>query len=155
MLKVSTKARYGLRVLVSISSIQRKEHYAVLSRIAVEQGISEKYLEHIVALLRKNGLVVGKRGSRGGYRIARPENEISLREAFEALEGPVEPVFCVSNPDTCERTSSCVTREVWKKLQKAILNELSTITLKDLVDKCEPLPRKSEKKKDEKFIDIL
>lgn len=136
MLRISTKARYGLRALVSIASKQRQNKMAILSQIAEEQDISDKYLEHIVSLLRSRKILIGKRGAQGGYRLAKPEEEINLLEVLEALEGPIELVGCVTNPETCDKSENCVTREVWKHIQEVIIKELKNVSLKTLVDSC-------------------
>ncbi len=138
MLRISTKTRYGLRALISIASRQRENKISVLSQIAEEQDISDKYLEHIVSLLKARNLLIGKRGSRGGYRLARPEEEINLLEVLEALEGQVELVGCIARPETCDRSENCVTRKVWKRLQEVITDEFKKISLKALVDSCQP-----------------
>lgn len=136
MLRVSTKARYGLRALVSLASRARNGEPVVLSEIAEEQGLSEKYLEHIASMLRAAEIIVGKRGSGGGYYLARPPERITLLEILEALEGPIEPVVCLSNPAICVRSDSCVTRSVWQRIQDAIARELRSMTLRDLIDTC-------------------
>jgi Rrf2 family protein len=136
MLRISTKARYGLRALVSLAQHQDSSNPVVLSEIAEEQGISEKYLEHIASMLRAAGIVTGKRGAGGGYQLAQRPEKITVLEIVEALEGPIEPVVCLSNPRSCSRSESCVTRALWARLQEAIRKELSSITLKDLIETC-------------------
>lgn len=138
MLRISTKTRYGLRALISIASRQRENKMSVLSQIAEEQDISDKYLEHIVFLLRARNLLIGKRGVQGGYRLARPEEDINLLKVLEALEGPVELVGCITRPETCDKSENCITRKVWKRLQEVIIEEFKKVSLKTLVDSCQP-----------------
>lgn len=113
----------------------------LLKDIASRQEISKRYLEHMMTLLRNRGLVVAERGATGGYRLARPPEEIRLDEIFEALEGPIAPVECVRDPSACERTEDCVTRELWCEVADAMRSVLEGRTLADLKDRWNAIQR--------------
>ena len=104
-----------------------------LKDIAREEEISEKYLSHLVIPLKANGLISSSRGAHGGYRLAKSPSHITVKDIVQTLEGDLSPVECVKNPSICRRTSGCVTRDVWEKLDERISDTLSSITLKDLV----------------------
>ncbi|BAT72384.1 BadM/Rrf2 family transcriptional regulator [Thermosulfidibacter takaii ABI70S6] len=132
MIKVSTKGRYGLRAMIEIGKAYGKG-FMLLREIAKRQGISEKYLSHIIPQLRNHGLIKASRGAHGGYTLAKPPEKISLREIIEALEGPIFLVECVGAPDVCDMSSNCETRKLWKRLSESLLKELENITLADLL----------------------
>src|SRR5277367_6938387 len=95
----STKAEYGVRVMVELARRSGGEPIP-LAEIAEHDGLPLAYLEHLVARLRKAGLVDSRRGSRGGYMLARPAGEITMAEVVEALEGSIAPIECISQaPD--------------------------------------------------------
>ena len=95
----STKAEYGIRVMVELARSAGDEPVP-LAEIAAKDGLPLAYLEHLVARLRKAGLVDSRRGSRGGYLLARPAREITMAEVVEALEGSIAPIECISEaPD--------------------------------------------------------
>jgi len=106
-----------------------------LREIAEKEDISPKYLEQVIVPLRTAGLVKSVRGSKGGYTLAKPPSNISLREIFEVLEGPVNLVDCLADPEACQRTSACVTREIWKEVSDVIDKVFSSITLEEMVNR--------------------
>ena len=130
-MKLSTRARYGLRSLVYLAR-RGAATVVQLSDIAAHEAVSEKYLEHLFRQLKAAGLVFAIRGARGGYRIARDPSTIPLLEVIEALEGKLTPVDCVEDPKLCERSSECVTRGVWKEFEEVIRGFFSSRTLADL-----------------------
>jgi len=85
--------------------------------------------------LRSAGLVRSTRGTKGGFRIARPAAEITLSEVVRALEGPISLVDCVEQPEACILSEGCVTREVWVEMATALHERLEAVTLEDLVDR--------------------
>jgi len=103
-----------------------------LSEIARRQALSEKYLEQIMHPLRTKGLVYARKGSRGGYFLARPPAEITVYDIVTTMEGAITPVPCVDNPQMCGRQESCVTRTVWCRLKDSITSELNSYTLLQL-----------------------
>lgn len=134
MLRLSTRSRYGLRALVNIAFKTRLGRTATAVEIAEEENISEKYLEQLLTFLRSQGIISGKRGSKGGYTLKTKEENLTILEIIEVLEGPLEPVFCVTDKDACERADICVTRDLWVAIYEAVRRELSNKTLKELVD---------------------
>lgn len=131
MLRLSTKARYSTRALVELAGRFDSEPLQ-LKEVARKQGISEKYLEQIFSILRAKGYLVSRKGSRGGYSLSRPPQEITLCDIVQAVEGPLEPVACVEHSKVCSRAGSCATRDVWTRLQETIRRELASVTLADL-----------------------
>jgi Rrf2 family cysteine metabolism transcriptional repressor len=133
-IKLSTKGRYGLRAMVDLA-----DHYGegpVLVRsIAERQEISGKYLHALLASLKSAKLVRSVRGSGGGYALARAPEEIHLNEVLEALEGPFSLVDCVLDQAVCDRSCSCATRDVWTELSKTMEDTLSSISLRELLDR--------------------
>jgi len=133
MMKISTKGEYGLRAMVDLAN-----HYGqgpvLLKDIAERQNISKKYLDHLISNLRTAGLVRSIRGAKGGYLLVRHPKEIKLLEIIQALEGSVSPLDCVDNITICQKTRSCVTRELWTRVKKAITDVLDSTTLESLVD---------------------
>ena len=133
-MKLSTRARYGTRALLDLARHQGNEPVQ-LKDIASRQDISLHYLEHIIAPLVGAGIVRSTRGAHGGMQLVRHPREIKLSEVVRLLEGDTTPVECVSNPEGCPRADSCVTREVWSEVKKAMDNTLNSITLQDLVER--------------------
>ncbi len=133
-MKLSTRARYGTRFLVDLAL-----HYGqgpiALKDIARRQEISLQYLQHVITPLVASGMLLTTRGAKGGVFLARRPQEIKLSEVITILEGPLAPVDCVGNPALCSRSRSCVTRDVWCELKRAMEGILESTTLGDLVDR--------------------
>jgi Rrf2 family iron-sulfur cluster assembly transcriptional regulator len=137
---ISTRGRYALRVMVDLAEHQQGERYIPLKDIAKRQGISEKYLESILKLLVRDGLLVGLRGKGGGYRLTRPPESYTVANILRPTEGSLAPVACLeSNAIQCNRTSMCPTLPMWKDLSTRINNFFESITIADLLEG-EPLP---------------
>ena len=131
---VSTKGRYALRVMVELACHSREE-YVPLRTIARQQGISEKYLESILTVLSKAGVIDGLRGKGGGYRLNREAKDYSVGEILRLAEGTLAPVSCLDcTPNKCERAASCRTLPMWEKLNTLISNYLYSVSLADLID---------------------
>src|ERR1700681_2278317 len=136
----STKAEYGVRVMVELAR-RAGEEPVPLAEIAAEDGLPLAYLEHLVARLRRAGLVDSRRGSRGGYLLARPPGEITMAEVVEALEGSIAPIECISQAAdgsiVCARESDpghvCPTKLLWTRVRFAIVHTLQETSLADLV----------------------
>lgn len=134
-MKFSTRARYGMRAMLDLAV--NDEGLVLLKDIAARQGISKRYLEHMMTLLRNGGLVTAERGARGGYRLARPAEAIGLDEIVEALEGRIAPVDCVEDSSICERAEECVVRDLWFQVTEAMRGILREQTLEDLKERWE------------------
>ena len=131
-MKISTKGRYALRVMVDLAQNSNGERIPLMD-IARRQGISEKYLEGIVSSLAKSGLVESVRGKGGGYVLSREPSRYPLLEIIESAEGSVAPVACLEeNAPDCERKQTCRTYPMWKNLYRVIEDYLSGTTLEDL-----------------------
>ncbi len=139
----STKAEYGIRVMVELAR-QAGEQPIPLAEIAERGGLPLAYLEHLVARLRKADLVASRRGSRGGYMLARPAAEITMAEVVEALEGSIAPIECISEAAdgsiVCARESGRAgteppgpTKLLWTKVRFSIVSALRETTLADLL----------------------
>lgn len=133
-MKISTKGRYGLRILLDLATHQA-EGPVIMRDIAARQGITEKYLWQVINLLKAAGLVSSVRGAKGGYVLAKLPAAITLLEIISILEGPVTVVDCVDTAETCDRSSSCVTREVWKRIEDSLKKTMAGITLQELVER--------------------
>jgi len=136
----STKAEYGVRVMVELARRTGGEPVP-LAEIAAKDGLPLAYLEHLVARLRKAGLVDSRRGSRGGYMLSRPAAQISMADVVEALEGSIAPIECISEASdgsiVCSRESSpdrtCPTKLLWTRVRFSIVATLRETTLADLL----------------------
>ena len=131
-MKLSTRGRYGIRVLLDLA-LHQGEGRVPLRDIARRQQISQQYLGHLVAPLVTGGVVLSSRGPGGGVSLARPGEQITLCEVFELLEGPISLVECINNPETCDRSGVCATQDVWGELKRAMDGVLESTTLQDLV----------------------
>jgi Rrf2 family protein len=132
-LKLSTKGRYGVRLMLDIA-LHCEEGPVSLKSISKRQGITEKYLWHLINPLKSAGLIESTRGAKGGYVLAKPLAEISVREIVRSLEGPLTLVDCVEKPGSCSKAQSCVARELWKDVADKISQTLESVTLKDIVE---------------------
>ena len=134
-MKISTKGRYAVRVMLDLALHNSGECIKVKD-IASRQGISDKYLEQIIAVLNKAGYVKSVRGAQGGYRIAKDPKEYTVGMILRLTEGSMAPVACLEeNADECERCDTCETLEVWKELYAAINNVIDNVTLEDLIER--------------------
>ncbi len=133
-MKISTKGRYALRMLLDLS-MHQGENYVALKDIAARQGLSKKYLEQIVPLLNKSNMLRTNRGYQGGYKLARKPSEYTVGEILRITEGSLSPVSCLQHGDVdCPRSENCMTISVWKGLYKTINDYLDSVTLQDMLD---------------------
>ena len=131
---ISTKGRYALRLLVDLAE-HRTDGYIALKDIAERQGVSKKYLEQIVPMLNKSGILRTNRGNKGGYMLAKPANECSVGEVLRATEGSLAPVSCLEyEQNDCPRADGCATLYVWQGLEKAVNDYLNSVTVQDIID---------------------
>ncbi len=133
-MKISTKGRYALRMLVDLAEHQNTG-YVALKDIASRQGISKKYLEQIVPVLNRGKILKTSRGFQGGYMLASTPDKYTLGQILRLTEGSLAPVSCVEeSPVTCERSADCVMLSVWRGLYDVINEYLDGITLQDILD---------------------
>ena len=133
-MKLSTRGQYATRALLDLA-LHRGGEPVLLRDIARRQQIPQQYLEHLITPLIAAGIMTSTRGRRGGVSLARPPEDVRLNEVIQLLEGSVAPVQCVSNPEKCQRSHLCATRDVWEELKQAIDGVLKSITLQDLVER--------------------
>jgi Rrf2 family cysteine metabolism transcriptional repressor len=160
-LRMSTRSRYGVRLMVSLS-MSYGNGITLLRDVSRSEGISEKYLGQIIIPLKSAGMVVSQRGSHGGYSLARPPEEITVKDVVEAIEGRIAVVSCVEDgscdeegdprpaplprpsrrqSEGCPRAVSCVARSVWRKLSEDIERSLSSFTLAELARQAQEISR--------------
>ncbi|MBU0515015.1 MAG: Rrf2 family transcriptional regulator [Proteobacteria bacterium] len=131
-MKISTRGRYGTRAMLDLAN-----HFGQgpisLKDLASRQEISAKYLEQLLIPLRTAGIIKSIRGAKGGYVLSREPGSVCLDEIILILEGSMAPVECVDNPESCHRSCTCVTHEVWCAIGDKVTQMLRDITLRDLV----------------------
>lgn len=129
---VSTRGRYALMVMLDLA--QHPDNSPVpLRDIAERQGISLKYIEAIVSVLSKAGLVSATRGKAGGYRLTRKPKEYPVGEILRLMEGSLAPVSCLEAEKICPRSADCLMLPLWQQLNRMIGNYLDDVTLRDLL----------------------
>jgi Rrf2 family protein len=134
MIKLSTKGRYGTRLMLNLALHYNEGREAiVLKNISTEEDLSIRYLEQIIIPLKINKLVKSVRGAGGGYTLAKHPSEITICAIIEVLEGSCALVDCVEDPDSCERMTECATHEVWEEASNLLKNYFESKTLQDLV----------------------
>ena len=137
---VSTRGEYGMRLMVDLARSHGRGSVSVHA-VAQREQLPEAYLEQLVAILRKAGLVIGKRGAGGGYTLARDPREITAGDIVRALEGPIEPQICTAEGDpvlNCVLEQDCGTRAVWHKLQATIAKALDGMSLDQIARQTAP-----------------
>lgn len=143
-MKISTKGRYAVRVMMDIAEHDGGEEFVKANQISARQGISAKYLEQIIAILNKAGYVNSVRGAQGGYKLAQPADTYTVGMILRLTEGSLFPVACMDEEvNSCSRCDNCEPLEVWKQISDAINNVVDNVTIADLLQK------KLERKKGE------
>lgn len=133
-MKISTKGRYALRLMLDIA-LNGNENPVRIKDIAARQQVSDKYLEQIVSVLNKAGMVRSIRGPQGGYHLIRKPEEYTVGSILRLTEGSLAPVSCLDYEiNDCQRQDSCATLELWRQLDEAIKSVVDRITLADIVD---------------------
>lgn len=136
-MKVSTRVHYGLRAMTELARAYDDVRLVSIAEIARTEGLPLSYLEQLVGELRRASLVEGTRGVRGGYRLARPPAAVTVGAIYRVLEGEIAPVECTAEeyrPGTCSRDHGCLSRSIWDRVQRAILQVLDATTLADMLD---------------------
>ena len=134
-MKLSTKGRYGLRALIDLAQYSSETPVSITS-ISARQDLSERYLEQLMAMLKKAGLVKSVRGAGGRYVLAKDMAAISVGDVLRALEGSLEPVECAGlEPEGgCKASDQCVTKYVWQRINDSISRTVDEIRLDQLVE---------------------
>lgn len=134
-MKISTKGRYAVRVMLDLA-LHNTGEYIKVKQIAERQEISEKYLEQIISVLNKAGYVKSARGAQGGYRIAGEPKNYTVGMVLRLTEGSLCPVACLEDAvNECARCDTCETLGVWKELNDAINNVVDNVTIADLAER--------------------
>ena len=118
-MKLSTRGRYGIHAMFDLA-LYGQETPQPIKAIVEREGVPEAYLEQLIAVLRKGGLVTSIRGAQGGYMLSRPAGEITVGNVLRALEGDLSLVSCLAGEDVCHKSGGCPTRAVWQKLRDGI-----------------------------------
>jgi len=138
-MKLSAKSRYGTRLMVDMA-----QHYhdgpIHLANVAERQGISVKYLEQIIIPLKKADYIRSVRGPKGGHILAKPPEEITVGEIVALLEEGASLAECSDKDEFCERSSTCLTRRLWKEAAQTMFDKLYGITLADIIKAAESSP---------------
>ena len=132
---ISTRGRYALRLMVDLAE-RNEEGFIALKDIAERQQISKKYLEQIIPVLTRAGLLITSRGFQGGYKLSKPAKDYTVGEIIRATEGNLSPVGCmVGDENLCPRKDACKTLPLWQGLKKVVDEYFDGITLQEVVDK--------------------
>jgi len=135
-MQISTRGEYAARALLHLALAYDGARLVKTAAIAKQQSIPKKYLEQILLLFKKRGLVQSKPGLNGGYFLARPPGQITMAEIVRAVDGPLAPVRCVSKTAhvecTCAVEATCALRTVWQEARDAVARVLEGITLEEV-----------------------
>lgn len=132
-MKVSTKGRYALRVMIDLAE-HNSENHIRLKDVAERQEISQKYLEGIMTELTKAGFLDGQHGKGGGYRLKRSPDEITVLEILQTTEGDLAPIACLdASANPCTRAAECRTLSMWEKFYALVRDYFGGITIANLM----------------------
>lgn len=129
-MKLSSKARYGVYAAVELAKNYNEIDVVPVSVLAQKTGVTEKYLEQILALMKKDNIVVATRGAGGGYKLADAPEKITVGQVLRAVEDNLEIVDCLHK--NCSAKCNCVSHNLWAKLYEHINVYLDTVSLKQL-----------------------
>jgi len=147
MIKLSTKGRYGTRLMVNLARHYKNSNEPIiLKNVSEQEGISIRYLEQIIIPLKINRLVKSIRGAGGGYILARKPTEIKICDILQALEGSCSLVECIEDETFCEKIKTCGTYEIWKGATELLRNYFEKMTLQDALELCEKKAAAAKKK---------
>lgn len=131
-MKISSKGRYAVRIIVELASTEKE--YVSISELATRQNLSPKYLERIVSLLMDAKLLESSLGSLGGYKLSKQPHEYNVAEILQVTGDLPKLAPCLCSDKTCENQSVCKTITCWDKLSKIIYDYLKGVTIQDLID---------------------
>lgn len=133
-MKISSRGRYAIDLMVDLALYDKGEPISVKD-IAARQQISSKYLEQIVSMLQKAGMLSSIRGSQGGYRLKKKPEDYSIGSILRVTEGDLAPVTCVEEGEACcTHKEMCSTVRIWQQLNSAINDVVDNISLADVVE---------------------
>lgn len=132
-MKISAKSEYGIRAVLDIA-IEAGKGPVQVREIAQRQSIPKRFLEQILAGLKRASILESFRGAQGRYQLGRPAEKITLADLIQAIEGPIILMECTSveTSSRCRQSSSCVVKEVWSNVQSVLVETLSSITVEEM-----------------------
>lgn len=136
-MRFTAKTEYAVRAIIEIA-LRDGDRPAQVREIASRQAIPERFLEQVMAALKKASLIESIRGAQGGYRLAKPSEKITLADIIQAIEGPMQVMECLSEDfenSKCNQANLCAVRDVWKSIQSSLVEALDSITLAKLTSK--------------------
>jgi len=134
-LKISTKGRYALRMLLDLAE-HRNDKFIALKDIAKRQNISKQYLEQIITIINNSMILRANRGKHGGYMLAKEPSEITVGQILRITEGNLSSISCLEGEvNQCDKVDTCKTLYIWKELNKVIADYLDSVTLQDILNK--------------------
>ena len=131
MIRLSRITDYGIVLMVQLARVE-DDAARNARHLAAETDLPVPVVSKVLKSLAREGLLASQRGSKGGYALARPPEDISVPEMISALEGPISLTACAAHPSTCSQESSCDVREPWQQINAAVHEALSRISLADL-----------------------
>ncbi|MBU4128783.1 Rrf2 family transcriptional regulator [bacterium] len=147
-MRLSTKGRYGVRAMFDLA-LRYGQGPIPLKDVSQRQEISVNYLEQLFVHLRRNGLVEGTRGPKGGFFLTKKPGRIKIGDVIRAIEGPISLVYCVDPEERkkeCHRADTCITRLLWKRTSEKLAESLDAVTLEDLCEEARRLYKGEEPK---------
>lgn len=132
-MKISTKGRYALKIMIDLAINDKDDEYISLKDISIREEISNKYLEQIVAKLNKAGYLKTARGNNGGYKLAKKPEEYKVGDILRATEGNLAPIICLTHGGKCDKQEECRSYSFWEGLDKVINDYVDSKTLADLI----------------------
>lgn len=131
-MKISTRGRYALRMVIEIARISTNGKPVPLREISESQDISKRYLEQLVIDLRRAKLIKSVYGKNGGYLLAKPASDIKVLEVVEATIGPISIINCITNRRSCKRSGNCLSADLWTSVNSRIRSALGEVSIADL-----------------------
>ena len=134
-MKITTKGRYAIVIMLSLANYYEEDKFLSLKEIAEEENISLKYLEKIMLNLKKENFFISSRGQEGGYKLAQDPSHYRIGDILKAAEKELAPVSCVTDEKSCEKKGICRTYPIWKDLNEEMMNYLNSKTLADYTER--------------------
>jgi Rrf2 family protein len=138
-MRIPMKVDYGVRALVDLALRPDGDRLSRTADIAGRQSIPEPYLEQVLTTLNKFGFIRSRRGPRGGHALARSASQITLDDVVATLEGRIAPLDCIDDMAECTLAAACAQRDIWKDVEDAVHQVLTTTTVGDLAERQRPV----------------
>lgn len=134
-MKITTKGRYAIVIMLNLAENYAKDSFLSLKEISEEENISLKYLEKIMLSLKKEDFLISARGQDGGYKLAHDPSFYKIGDILKATEKELAPVNCLTDQTQCQKKSLCKTYPIWKDLNDEMMNYLNSKTLADYIER--------------------